>query len=579
MSTHRRAPIARLLTSVVLLVLLPSAPFAQGVPAPGRRAVQWDAHVKSLIEAYFAAMPSAAVNAGRHEYDGRLRDFSPAGIAATDTLLKNWRARTAAFDTLALDPRRRFEREYVLAVLDRMLWSLESIDAPHRNPAYYAGALDPDVYLTRPYAPLRQRMQSYIRYARAVARAAPQIQGNLRLPLARTMIDRGRGAFGGFASFYKENVPAVFASVNDPALQRELAQVNDSAAAAMRALDTWLEAQRATQTEDFAIGANRFREMLYATERVDTPLDELERIGRADLARNQAALRTECARFAPGASVAECVRKADAHKPPENTLDAARRQLRMLRAFVADHGVVSIPGTEEARVGESPPYMRYNTAYIQIPGPYDLTLPSTYYVAPPDPSWTPEQRAGYIPGEANLLFISVHEVWPGHFLQFLHAKRVPSLVGRLFGTNAFSEGWAHYTEEMMWDEGLGAGDPETHIGQLTNALLRDVRFLSAIGLHTRGMTVAESERMFREEAFQGEAVSRQQAARGTFDPQYLSYTMGKLMIRKLRDDWSATRGGKAAWKQFHDQFLSYGSPPIPLVRRAMMGANASGTLF
>ena len=128
---------------------------------------------------------------------------------------------------------------------------------------------------------------------------------------------------------------------------------------------------------------------------------------------------------------------------------------------------------------------------------------------------------------------------------------------------------------MMWDEGLGAGDPETHIGQLTNALLRDVRFLSAIGLHTKGMTVAESERMFREEAFQGEAVSRQQAARGTFDPQYLSYTMGKLMIRKLRDDWTATRGGKAAWKQFHDQFLSYGSPPIPLVRRAMMGSGTS----
>lgn len=564
--------------SLAAITLFAQSAFAQArsTPAPGAR---WDAHVKSFVEAYYAAMPNAAVNAGRHEYDGRLPDYSPAGLTAIDTLLKNWRARTVAFDTVALDARRRFDREYVIAVLDRMLWSLETADAPHRNPAYYSGALDPDVYLTRPYAPLRQRMQAYIRYARSVTRVAPQIQANLRTPLPRTMIDRGRGAFGGFASFYVQNVPAVFASVDDPALQRELKQVNDSAAAAMRSLDAWLEAQRATQTEGFAIGAAKFREMLYATERVDTPLDELERIGRADLARNQAALRDACARFAPGASVAECVRKADAHKPPENTLDAARRQLKMLRAFVADHDIVSIPDTAQARVGESPPYQRYNTAYIQIPGAYDLTLPSTYYVAPPDPSWTPEQRAGYIPSESNLLFISAHEVWPGHFLQFLHAKRVPSLVGRLFGTTAFSEGWAHYTEEMMWDEGLGAGDPETHIGQLTNALLRDVRFLSAIGLHTRGMTVAESERMFREEAFQGEAVSRQQAARGTFDPQYLAYTMGKLMINKLRDDWTATRGGKKAWKQFHDQFLSYGSPPIPLVRRAMMGANAPGALF
>ena len=369
----------------------------------------------------------------------------------------------------------------------------------------------------------------------------------------------------------------MFASVRDTALQREFRQANDSAIAAMQALDAWLQAQRATQTEDFALGAEKFRTMLWATERVDTPLAELERIGRADLAHNQAVLRETCARYAPGATLAACVQKADAHKPAENTVAAARKQLVTLRRFVAERGVVSIPSTELAGVGEAPPYRRYNTAYINIPGPYDRGMPSTYYVAPPDPSWTPEQRAGYIPSESNLLFISAHEVWPGHFLQFLHAKRVRSLFGRSFGTAAFSEGWAHYAEEMLWDEGLGAGDPETHIGQLTNALLRDVRFLSAIGLHTRGMTVAESERLFREEAFQGEAVARQQAARGTFDPGYLSYTMGKLMIRKLRDDWSASRGGKAAWKQFHDQFLSYGSPPIPLVRRAMMGAEATGS--
>jgi uncharacterized protein (DUF885 family) len=212
-----------------------------------------------------------------------------------------------------------------------------------------------------------------------------------------------------------------------------------------------------------------------------------------------------------------------------------------------------------------------------IPGPYEKNMPSTYYVAPPDPSWTPQQRADYIPGEANLLFTSVHEVWPGHFLQFLHANRSRSTFGRVFVGYAFAEGWAHYAEEMMWEQGLGNGDPETHVGQLSNALLRNVRYLSAIGMHARGMSVAESERMFREEGYQGEATARQQAARGTFDPEYLDYTMGKLMIRKLRDDWSASRGGRAAWKQFHDAFLAYGGPPIPLVRAAMMGK--AGPLF
>ena len=563
-----------LLAALLAGALVSSPMHAQPRASGGAR---WDALVTSFLDAYFEARPSAAVSAGRHELDGRLPDWSQAGLSAFDTLLANWRARVVAFDTLALDAARRLERLNVLATLDRQLWSLKSADDPHRNPAYYAGSLDPNVYLTRPYAPLRQRMRAYIRYARSVTRAAPQIQSNLRPPLARTMIDRGRGAFGGFASFYRTEVPRVFASVKDPALQRELARANDSAIVAMRTLDNWLEAQRATQTEGFALGADTFREMLYATERVDTPLEELERIGRADLARNQSALRAECARFAPGASIADCVRKADAHKPPESSVVAARRQLTTLRRFLEDHDIVSIPGTERALVGESPPYMRYNTAYISIPGPYDLTLPSTYYVAPPDPSWTPNQRADYIPGEANLLFISVHEVWPGHFLQFVHSKRSRSNFGRVFSTAAFSEGWAHYAEELMWEEGLGAGDPETHIGQLGNALLRDVRYLSAIGLHTQGMSVAESERMFRDEAYQPEAVARQQAARGTFDPQYLSYTMGKLMIRKLRDDWTATRGGKAAWKRFHDQFLSYGAPPIPLVREAMMGR--PGPLF
>lgn len=224
---------------------------------------------------------------------------------------------------------------------------------------------------------------------------------------------------------------------------------------------------------------------------------------------------------------------------------------------------------------ESPPYRRWNFAYIDIPGPYEKGLPSTYYVAPPDPSWSKAERDAYIPSNADLLFTSVHEVWPGHFLERLHSKRSPSKFGQVFSAStAFTEGWAHYTEEMMWEAGLGNGDPETHMGQLLNALMRNVRYLSAIGLHTKDMTLEESQRMFRELAYQDIATARQQAARGTFDPAYLSYTLGKLMIRKLREEWTASRGGRKAWREFHDKFLSYGRPPIPLVRTAMLGPTA-----
>jgi uncharacterized protein (DUF885 family) len=224
------------------------------------------------------------------------------------------------------------------------------------------------------------------------------------------------------------------------------------------------------------------------------------------------------------------------------------------------------------------PYNRANSAYIDIPGPYEKGLPAIYYIAPPDPSWSPQVQRDYLPGQADLLFTSVHEVWPGHFLHFLHSNRTASLIGRLFVGYAFAEGWAHYAEEMMWDMGLGKNDPETHVGQLTNALLRNVRFLSAIGLHTQGMTVADSEKMFREQAFADVGNARQQAARGTYDPAYLNYTMGKLMIRKLRDDWTASRGGRSAWREFHDRFLTYGGPPIPMVRQEMTG-NAGDAVF
>jgi uncharacterized protein (DUF885 family) len=233
---------------------------------------------------------------------------------------------------------------------------------------------------------------------------------------------------------------------------------------------------------------------------------------------------------------------------------------------------------EEAKVAEAPPYKRWNFAYINIPGAFENNLPSTYYVSPPDPTWSQAKRNEYIPGRGSLLFTSVHEVFPGHFLQFLHANRSKSKFGQVFVGYAFAEGWAHYTEEMMYEAGLGANDPEMHIGQLQEALLRDVRFLSAIGMHTKGMKVEESEMMFVEQGLQDAGNAEQQAQRGTFDPAYLNYTMGKLMIRKLREDWTASRGGRAAWKRFHDQFLQYGGPPIPLVRKAMIGSS-DGSLF
>jgi uncharacterized protein (DUF885 family) len=538
----------------------------------------WDTHVNEFLDSYFAARPDFAVTAGRHEFDGKLPDFSEEGIKREIQRLRAEKEELRNYRDSALNERERFERDYVASVIDADLFWLESAEWPFRNPQFYAAAIDPDVYVAREYAPLEQRIRAYTDYAKAIPAALEQIRKNLRTPLPKTYVNIGHTSFGGLVSFYEKDVPAIFASVKDEQLQKNFTEANAGAIKAMKELDAWFKTLEATATDNFALGAAKFSEMLRETEGVEVRLDELESVGRRDLERNQTALRDACAKYAPGQTLADCVAKAEGNKPTGGPVEMARKQLTELKAFITEKKIVTIPGTEEARVAEAPAYRRWNFAYINIPGPYEKGLPSTYYIAPPDSSWSQQEKEAYLPGKANLLFTSVHEVWPGHFLQFLHANRAPSKFGQVFVGYAFAEGWAHYTEEMMWGAGLGNNEPEAHIGQLLNAMLRNVRFLSAIGMHTGSMTVADSERMFREQGFQDAGTARQQAARGTFDPAYLNYTMGKLMIRKLREDWTASRGGKQAWLNFHNEFLKYGGPPIPLVRQAMLG-EAKGSLF
>jgi len=539
---------------------------------------EWSSYVDDFLEPYFTARPDAAVRAGRHEFDGKLPDWSASGIANEIKRLHAEKDRLAEFRNSSLKDNERFERDYLDAVVDSDLFWLESAEWPFRCPQFYADGIDPDVYVSRPYASLDERIVSYTKYAKAVPSALAQIRANLRTPMPRTFVNIGLTTFGGLVSFYEKDVPAIFSSVKDEQRQKEFREANAAALTAMKGFASWLESLKQTADNNFAIGAEKFSEMLRRTERVEIRLDELEAVGRRDLERNLAGLKDACDAYAPGKSVAECVAKAQSHKPTGGPVEGARKQLADLKTFIEQKQLVTIPGTEDALVAEAPAYRRWNFAYINIPGPFEKNLPSVYYLAPPDPSWPQREKDDYVPGQGSLLFTSVHEVWPGHFLQYLHANRSPSKIGRLFVGYAFSEGWAHYTEEMMWDAGLGNNDPEMHVGQLLEALLRNVRFISAVGLHTGKLTVEESETMFREQAYQDAANARQQAARGTFDPAYLNYTMGKLMIRKLRDDWTSTRGGRQAWLSFHDQFLQYGGPPIPLVRRAMT-QNDRGSLF
>ncbi len=534
----------------------------------------WAQFATMTVAEYYRRNPEVAVDAGLHQYDGQISDFGADAVAEYLAWVEETRSEAEAYNGLA--GTQAFERDYLIAAMNDEVFDLETSGYLSRNPVAYMSQIGISVYLNREYAPLDVRMRAYTQYVAQLPEYLETMQANLTGDLALPFIETSQGRFDGLAEYFEATVPEIFSSVEDEELQAEFAAANAAAVEAVKQTVEWLKTKRETAHNDFALGEERFLDMLRASEGVDITLAELKAAGERDLERNLAMLDKACEEFAPGKSIAECVRGVQDKKPDGGAVAGARAQLPGLRKFLEEQELVTIPGTEEALVDEAPPHRRTNAAYIEIPGPYEVGMPSVYYIAPPDPTWSEEDQLAYIPGAADLLFTSVHEIWPGHFLQYLHSNRASNNVGQHFGTYTFSEGWAHYTEEMMADAGLADGRPDIRIGQLLNALLRNVRFLSAIGLHAEGMSVEDSQKMFEEKAYSDYGTAVQQSLRGTYDPGYLNYTLGKLMIRKLREDWTRGRGGREAWGRFHDQFLSYGYPPIPLVRQQMLGESYGG---
>jgi uncharacterized protein (DUF885 family) len=527
-----------------------------------------------VLDRHLAAHPERGVELGLHDYDGHLPDVSASGLAKDVERLRNDIAELEGVDVAGLQTVQKVERVALLAALKDDLFRLEVLRAPWTNPMSYIGALDLTPYISREYAPASQRAAAIIAIADAVPAQLQHARANLEPKLARTFIDTALLQVRGTATFARIDVPSAMKSLPKAEHERLVAALEGMA----KALDEFavhLEAARGRATDDFALGRDAFTRMLADTQGIDVDLDRLRLALEADLERNLAATRAAAAQIDPKASVAEVFAKIAKDRPkPKGVVKAATVQVTDMRKFVVDNGIVTIPSEDAAQVVESPPFMRWNAAFLSGAGPFETAaLPSFYYISPPDPAWPVAKQRAYVPSKSDLLFITIHEVWPGHFLHGLHLKKNESRVLKSLWNYTSGEGWAHYAEEMMWDAGVSQ-DPRVHLGQLRNALLRNVRALSAIGLHTQGWTVEQSKRMFLEVAFQDEANAEQQAVRGTFDPMYLAYTTGKLVILKLRDDVRAEReSAKQAFslREFHDALLSYGAAPLGAVRSAMLG--------
>jgi len=520
---------------------------------------------REIVDHLFVLQPSYAVGLGLHEYDGRLPDLSPAAtdrwIARADDLL----ARLGAVSPKTLSSERRTDAFLLSLLLESPLFDLRMTLDLERNPMNYVGAVSLTPYISRDYAPVEQRVDAIVRALEQVPRLLRTGRERLREPLPKPFVDLSLAIGGGLADHLAE-AEAFAARAH---LEEKVRAVRLPAEAAIEEFLLWLrETQLPRAVPDFALGPARFQRLLFVREGLEVPFEEIRRAGEADLARNERRLE-EIAR-ASGKTVPELLERiSEDHPSAGELIPAARACVDGARQFVETNGLVTVPEEAQCRVEETPVWGRaLSTASMNPPGPFDsASAEGVYYVTPVDPTWTGKQQEEWLRSmnRSMLENITVHEVYPGHYLQFLHFRRSPGgLARKVFMSPSFIEGWAHYTEQLAIERGFGRESALAEVAQIQDALLRDVRLLVSIGLHTRGMTLEEGTRLFQEAAHLERLPAEREAIRGTFNPEYFCYTLGKIAILNARDRFLAS-GFAGSLKAFHDALLAFGCPPIGLL--------------
>ena len=553
---------------------VPADALAAASPAPAYAQV-----VGQIFDAYYRANPTAATDLGLHQYDGQLEDYSRAAVDREVAEIGRQIASLSAIDPGTLSTDDRLDREWLLGWLEGRRLYLAEVRTWARDPDYYASGIANSAFslIKRDYAPAEQRMRSMIERARAMPAALAAARANLADP-PRVYVEIAIEQIDGTRELFRTAVVDAFAEVKDAGLQAELKAANDAVIAALDDYKAWLQKDVLPNAKgQYAWGTDLYSRMLRATELVDTPLPQLLEIAEQDLKRNQAAFVETARRIDPDRTPLEVLADVQRdHPPPDQLLSTTQDSLDALGRFMTDRRIVTIPpGSPPAQVRETPPFMRATTtASMDTPGPFEQKKMRGYYnMTPPDPSWTKEQIEEFMTVwyYAAISNTSVHEVWPGHYLQFLYTPQYPTMPRKAIYSNANVEGWAHYTEEMVIDEGWKSDDPRYRLAQLQDALLRDARFIVGIRMHTQGMSTAEAEDFFVEQGYQPRPVAEIETKRGTSDALYGYYTLGKLAILKLRDDYRRVRGDAYSLGEFHDRFLEVGPLPLPLVRERMLG--------
>ena len=538
---------------------------------------EYEAVAEEYIKGYLTAHPLNATSLGFHEYDGKISDYSRLALDAELSRVRRFDDRLKKFDLEKLSARQSIDLRILQAAIKKQLFETQEMASFERNPMVYARAADVNVYIKRNFAPLEDRVRSIVLIEQQVPNIVIAAKTNLNPVLPKPYVELAIQIARGSAAFLRQNLIEAVADLKDERVRAEFQDSNRKAVTALTDYAAWLEREKLPKTsDDFALGEEKYRRFLSETELVDLAPDKILEIGLAKLKEEKDVFAEAAKKIDPSKSPIEVFKQIQSEHPTEEMLilDVVK-DLEQIRRYITTHKLITIPSEVRPRVKETPQYRRATSfASMDTPGPFEKRATEAYYyVTPPESDWSDQQKEEWLTAFNYYTtdVISIHEVYPGHYVQFLRLNASSAnKVERIFGSYGFIEGWAHYCEKMMLDQGFpGAASPSPsphasakaspsasatpsatpkspeddakraakyRMAQADEAMLRLCRLCVSVKMHTQKMTVDEATKFFQENCYYEEKPARSEAVRGTFDPGYLNYTLGKLQILKLRDD-------------------------------------------
>jgi len=572
---------------VAVAALVAGSACAQNLSADGAAQTFHAVSEQYFHDVYFKFQPTTGTSAGLHEYDTQLEDYSVASLERQTNALKLYEKKLEAIDPSSLDEEPAADYKILLNNIRLGILENEVIRFWEKNPDNYSSGVTGSIFtlMERPYAPVNVRLRAAIAREKQIPQVFVEAKKNLKNP-PKIYTEIALEQIDGDVSFFENDVPDAFKDATDPKAKAEFAKTNAAVVAALKEYGAWMKSDLLARSNgDFKFGADAFARALSYQEMVDIPLDHLLQIGMDDLHKNQAHFAEVAKEIDPTKTPQEELAElAGMHPAPADLLKAFHDRFDSEIAFIRSHHIITIPSDVQPTLEETPPFERATTqASMDSPGPFETGTTKAYFnVTLPDPKWdaakTNEYMAAFNTG--TIVSTSVHEAYPGHYVQFLWQNQFPSKIRKLIEPATNVEGWAHYCEQMMLDEGYGKAvakdereEKLIRLGQLQDALMRDARFVVAIRMHTGvggAMSIEQAEEFFVKEGYQARPIAEVETKRGTSDALYLYYTLGKLEIMKLREDVKKKQGAAFSLQQFHDDLMRQGMAPMKVIRKAML---------